>query len=102
MADITNDRVKGMATIPVLYGMDGAARWVLLFTAVHGFLAIIFAAALGPIAAGGFALGFLLLLVANYRILKGKTADAAMRVLPLFHASLLIYIVAIIADAVVP
>ncbi|WP_241648100.1 UbiA family prenyltransferase [Methanoculleus taiwanensis] len=102
LADITNDRAKGMATIPVLYGMSGAARWVLLFTVAHGLLAVIFAWALGPIAAGGFALGFTLLILANYRILSGKTAGAAMRALPLFHASLLIYIVAIITAAVVP
>lgn len=102
LADVTNDRAKGMATIPVLYGMGGAVRWVLLFTAAHGLLAVIFARALGPLAAGGFALGYALLILANYRILNGKTAGAAMQALPLFHASLLIYIVVIIAAAVVP
>ncbi|MEN6342934.1 MAG: UbiA family prenyltransferase, partial [Methanospirillum sp.] len=30
IADITNDRARGLQTIPVLYGMTGAARWVLV------------------------------------------------------------------------
>jgi 4-hydroxybenzoate polyprenyltransferase len=99
MADISNDRARGLATIPVLYGMAGASRWVLGFTAIHAAAAIVFAATLGPIASAGFILGLILLAAANTRILGQKSDDAAMRALPLFHASLLVYVVAVIAAA---
>ena len=96
IADIENDRARGMATIPVLYGMGGAARWVLGFSAVHGVMALILGIALGPVALAGFAAGIILLGVANYLVFAG----AAMRALPLVHATLIIYAVAIIAAAV--
>ncbi len=85
-----------MATIPVLYGMRGAARWVLAFSVVHGALALILGLALGPVALAGFAAGIILLGVANYLVFAG----AAMRALSLVHATLIIYAVAIIAAAV--
>jgi 4-hydroxybenzoate polyprenyltransferase len=100
MADIVNDQARGLATVPVLYGMAGAARWVLGFTLVHAVLAFAFGATLGPVAAAGFAIGLALLAAANARILRQKSSDAAMWALPLFHASLLAYVAAIIAQAV--
>jgi 4-hydroxybenzoate polyprenyltransferase len=99
MADVVNDKARGLATIPVLYGMGGAARWVLGNTLVHAVLAIVFAATLGVIAAAGFAVGLALLAAANARIVRQKSDGAAMRALPLFHASLLVYVAAIIAEA---
>jgi len=99
IADIVNDRARGMATIPVLYGMKGAAAWVLGFSLVHAVMALIFGLALGPIALAGFAVGIVLLGMANYLVLRGKSADAAMRALPLMHATVIVYAVAIIASA---
>ncbi|KDE55830.1 UbiA family prenyltransferase [Methanoculleus sp. MH98A] len=115
IADIENDRARGMATIPsltfgltgsapedptpVLYGMRSAGAWVLGFSAIHAGMALVFGLALGPIAIAGFAMGLILLGAANYLILSGKSADAAMRALPLMHASLLVYAAAIIAGA---
>jgi len=37
--------------------------------------------------------------MANYLVLRGKSADAAMRALPLMHATVIVYAVAIIASA---
>ncbi|MDV2481170.1 prenyltransferase [Methanoculleus sp. Wushi-C6] len=115
IADIENDRARGMATIPsltfgltgsapenptpVLYGMRGAALWVLGFSAAHAVMAVVFALVLGPVAAAGFAVALLLIAAANALILRGKSADAAMRALPLMHASLLVEAAAIIAAA---
>jgi 4-hydroxybenzoate polyprenyltransferase len=98
MADVKNDRVKGMKTIPVLYDMRGTAYWVLIFSALHIASAIVFVNILGTIALIGFSISFLLLTVANYRILSGKSADAAMKVLPMFHVSMLIYALSIIVE----
>ena len=100
IADIVNDRARGMATVPVLYGMKGAAVWVFGFSAVHAGMALVFGLALGPIAVAGFAVGLILLGAANYLILRGKSPAAAMRALPLIHATLIIYAAAMIAVAV--
>ncbi|MEN6513291.1 UbiA family prenyltransferase [Methanoculleus sp.] len=99
IADVANDRARGMATVPVLYGMAGAARWVLGFSAVHGAIALVFALTLGPVAIAGFAAGLTLLGAANYIILRGKSPAAAMRALPLVHIAVVVYAVAIIAAA---
>ncbi|WP_366515146.1 UbiA family prenyltransferase [Methanoculleus sp.] len=116
IADVVNDRARGMATVPsltfgltgsapedptpVLYGMKGAIFWVLGFSAVHAVMALVFGLALGPITLAGFAAGLVLLATANHLILRGKSPEAAMRALPLMHASLLVYAAAIIAGAV--
>ncbi len=100
IADITNDRARGMATVPVLYGMRGAAVWVLGFSAVHAAIALVFGLTLGPVTLAGFAVGLVLLGAANYLILQGKSPAAAMRALPLIHATVIVYAIAIIAGVV--
>lgn len=100
IADIRNDRARGMATIPVLYGMKGAVAWTLGFSAVHAAIALVFGLALGPITIAGFSAGLILLGAANYIVLREKSPGAAIRALPLMHASLLVYAIAIIAGAV--
>jgi len=96
MADETNDRVKDMKTIPVLYSMRGTSYWVLLFSVIHFVTATVFLTVLGTIELAGFSVSFVLLILANYKILSGKTADSAMKALPLFHVSMLIYAISII------
>jgi len=116
IADIANDRARGMATIPnltfgltgsapedptpVLYGMKGAIAWVVGFSAVHAAMALVFGLALGPVTLAGFVAGLALLGIANGLIIRGKSPEAAMRALPLMHASLLVYAAAIIVGAV--
>jgi len=100
IADVANDRARGMATIPVLYGMRGAVLWVLGFAAVHAAMALVFGLTLGPVALAGFAAGLILLGAATGLILRGKSPAAAMRALPLIHATLIVYAAAIIAAVV--
>jgi len=97
LADVTNDKAKEMKTIPVLYGLKGTAYWVLIFTVFHIVAAIVFANILGLVSFVGFGIGFFLLIVANYKILIGKNAESAMKSLPLFHVTMLIYSITIIA-----
>ena len=101
LADVTNDQAKDMKTIPVLYGLKGTAYWVLIFTVFHIIAAIVFANILGLISFVGFGIGFFLLIVANYKILIGKNAEAAMKSLPLFHVTMLIYSITIIATYII-
>ena len=101
ISDVVNDRAKDLKTIPVLYGMKGTTYWILLFSMLHIVAAIIFLTVLGTLAIVGFAIGFLLLSIGNYIILKGKSAAAGMKALPLFHVTMLIYSISIILFYVV-
>ena len=100
LIDVENDRARGMNTPATLYGLSGTAIWICAFTALHAVLALVFAMRLGWIARAGFLIGLALLAVANAVILKNRTPDAALKVLPLFHVTMLIYAGSIALDAV--
>jgi 4-hydroxybenzoate polyprenyltransferase len=99
LIDVENDKARGMRSVTVLYGVDGTARWVLLFTAVHFVTATIFAAYLGWYVLIGFVIGFALLVIANRAIRKGMTPEATMKVLPFFHVTMLVYSLSLIIVA---
>jgi 4-hydroxybenzoate polyprenyltransferase len=99
LVDVTNDRARGMRTVPLLYGTRAGILWVAGFTALHGLTALLFAGVLGPVARGGLLVGFLLLVVANAVILRDGTPEAAMRVLPLFHLAMVVYAVGMVLGA---
>ena len=101
LADIVNDQAKGLNTIPTLYGMKATAYWVLAFTIFHFVIAAIFLTVIGLWAIIGFAVSFVLLTLGNVIILKGKSAQAAIKALPLFHLSMLIYAITVIANYLV-
>jgi len=96
ISDVVNDHVKDLKTIPVLYGMKGTSYWILLFSMLHIVAAILFLTVLETLAIAGFTLGFVLLSIGNYIILKGKSAASGMKALPLFHLTMLIYAISII------
>jgi len=98
IADVANDRVKEMKTIPVLYGMKGTVYWVLIFSLLHVVAATVFLNVLGTVSLVGFILGFVLLAISNYIILTGKSAVSGMKALPLFHVTMLIYAISIILE----
>jgi 4-hydroxybenzoate polyprenyltransferase len=100
LIDIANDQVRGMKTIPILYGINATAFWVAGFLFIHGITALPFLSRLGWIARIGILNGLILLALAGVVILREKTADAGLKVLPLFHVAMLIYAVSIILDAV--
>ncbi len=101
IADITNDRARGLKTIPVLYGMTGAARWVLIFALLHAVAAILFAAVLGPIARVGLVAGLVCVMVASIGLLRHPEESAGLRLLPLFHLAMALYAIGIVIDYVV-
>lgn len=98
LIDAKNDEAKQMKTIPVLYGMKNTTYWIGLFSGIHFVTTMIFLNSLERAALAGFAVGLFLLTIANSIILNEKTADAGMKVLPLFHISMLIYALSIIAQ----
>ncbi len=99
LIDAENDKARGMRSVTVLFGVAGTARWVLLFTAVHFVTATIFVAYLGWYVLIGFVIGFALLVIANRAIRKGMTPQATMKVLPLFHVTMLVYSLTLIIVA---
>jgi len=87
--------------VPLLTSLDGAAYWIAGFTAVHIVTAAIFMARPGWIARAGIIAGLVLILYANSVILKERTPDAALRVLPCFHAAMVLYAGGIVLGALV-
>ena len=99
IADVTNDRARGLKTIPVLYGMTGAARWVLAFALLHAAAAVLFAAVLGPIARAGLVAGLACVMVATIGLLRRPEESTGLRLLPLFHLAMALYAGGIVVDA---
>ncbi|MBU7015476.1 MAG: UbiA family prenyltransferase [Theionarchaea archaeon] len=98
IADTINDQAKGLKTIPVLYGAKGTAYWVLGFTILHVSIAPFFLREVGNIALASLGITSVLLGIVNYSVLKEKSPQAGLRVLPLIHMTMLIYGISIIAS----
>jgi len=98
LADIRNDKARNVKTVTVLYGTEGTARWILLFTLLHFGMAPLFLIRLGSIALGGFLIAFCLLIIANCIVMGGKNPESGLRALPLFHLAMILYAAAIILD----
>ncbi len=96
--DLENDRVRGMKSIAVLYGAKGAMYWVTGFTLLHFFTAIFFLRELGTVAHYGFLAGFVILAGSNLYLWKEKSPGSGMKILPVYHGTLVIYAVSIILD----
>ncbi|MGB9940530.1 prenyltransferase [Methanosarcina sp.] len=96
--DLKNDRARGMKSITVLYGEKGTMYWITGFKALHFLAAAFFLRELGNIALYGFFAGFILLTGSNLYLWKEKSTAAGLRVLPIFHGTLVIYAVSIILD----
>lgn len=100
LVDLKNDLSRGLQTVTTLYGEHGTAVWVLGFTIINAVTAILFMTVLGTIARAGLVLGLLLLAVANAVIQRKNTPEGALRALPLFHLTMIVYAGSIILDSV--
>ena len=101
LIDMVNDKVRGMNTIPTLFSLNCTAYWIAGFTAVHILTALIFMTRLGWIARIGICAGLVLLLYANAVILKDRSPDAALKVLPCFHVAMMLYALGIAIGSLV-
>jgi 4-hydroxybenzoate polyprenyltransferase len=89
-----------MKTVTTLYGISGTVLWIAGCTGIHVVTALLFMTRLGWIARGGIFLGLCLLATATAVINKNRTPDTALKVLPLFHVTMLIYALSIGLDSV--
>lgn len=100
LADFANDQARGMKSLAVLYGIKGTLYWITGFTLVHFLFGAFFIKEILNTGLHdfiyGFLLGFLLLLGANIYLLRKKSPEAGLKMLPFFHGTLLIYVVSII------
>lgn len=96
--DINNDIARNLKTIPTLYGVQNTKYWILGFTVLHLAAAAWFYNALGGILVYTFVAGMIILLVVNLLIQRGKTPAEWLKALPLFHATLFVYMVSLIAN----
>jgi 4-hydroxybenzoate polyprenyltransferase len=101
LIDVANDRVRGMSTLPILFDIPRTTVWILGFTIIHAMMAFLFMSRLEWIGRFGIVAGLCLLVIANIVILKKKTPDAALRVLPLFHLAMILYAGGIVAGALI-
>lgn len=103
LGDYENDKAKNLKTITTLYGIKGNIRWVAFFTLINiGFAILLLIFKLGMVALIGFMLPFALLITANILLYKNQTPSTALKILPMYHASLLIYILSIIFNSIFP
>jgi 4-hydroxybenzoate polyprenyltransferase len=91
MIDETNDRARGLRTIPTIYDAERTTSWIAGFTVIHAMMASLFITRLGLVAQAGIYAGLVLLVIANIVILKYRTPHAALKVLPLFHVAMVLY-----------
>jgi len=99
LIDEANDRARGLRTIPTLYDAERTCYWIAGFTIIHAMMAVLFISRLDLIAQAGICAGLVLLVIANIVILKYRTPDAALKVLPLFHGAMVLYAGGICAGA---
>jgi 4-hydroxybenzoate polyprenyltransferase len=101
LIDEVNDRARGLRTIPIIYDTERTVYWITGFTVIHIMMASLFITRLGLVAKGGVIAGLLLLIIANIVILRNRTAEAALKVLPLFHIAMICYAGGIVAEALI-
>ena len=103
LGDYDNDKAKNLKTITTLYGIKGNIKWITCFTIIQiGFATLLVFFKLGFIALIGFTLSFIILITANIILIKNQSPNTAIKMLPRYHASLLIYILSIIFNAIFP
>ena len=96
-----NDRARELKTIPTIYDTERTAYWIAGCTVIHVMMAFLFLTRLGLVARAGIVAGLVLLVIANVVILKKRTPDATLKVLPLFHIAMVLYAGGIAAGALI-
>jgi 4-hydroxybenzoate polyprenyltransferase len=101
LIDEVNDRARGLRTIPTIYDAERTVYWIAGFTVIHIMMACLFITRLGLVGRSGVLGGLVLLVIANIVILKNKTPEATLKVLPLFHIAMVCYAGGIVAGALI-
>jgi len=100
LIDEESDRLRGLRTIPTIYDAGRTRIWIAGFTVIHAMMAVLFLTRLTFIGRAGVYAGIVLLVAANFIILRYKTPDAGVKALPLFHIAMVLYTGGICAGAI--
>lgn len=90
LADYKNDQARKLCSVTNMYGIKGTLVWIVFFTIIHVITATIFIARINPQAWYGFGISYLLIIFVAWYIVKNKTPQASLKVLPLMHVSMAI------------
>ena len=96
--DTVNDKVRGLMTIPILYGTKSTTTWIHFFTLLHIFGAFNFIGNMvSQVAVYGIILGCIILIAGNIFINRASSSLQWLKALPTFHVAMLIYTTSMIA-----
>lgn len=98
LVDLRNDTARRLKSVTALYGPRGTAHWILSSTLLHVLVSPLLLRQMGALAPVGFSVGFCLLGLANYKIVRQKSPQAGLAALPLFHLAMAAYVSAIVLD----
>ncbi len=103
LADYENDQAKQLKTVTVLYGLKINVFWISIATLLNiSMIPILYIFLdLGFIMLGGAIAAAVILTLANILIIIKRSTKISLKVLTMFHVSLLIYCVTIITDCAI-
>ena len=96
--DYRNDVARDLKTIPVIYGVKNTKYWITCFAVLHLIVTNQFFKHIGGIMGYSFVAGSALLFAVNLLVWRGETPGDWLKALPLFHITLLLYMVSMIAN----
>jgi len=99
LSDYNNDLVRKMNMVTTIYGTYGNMLWIAFFTILHLTLGSLHIINRGGVTFLGLGLALLILPYINLRLRKNTTPEEALRVVPLFHMSMLVYMLTMILDS---
>ncbi|HPR42174.1 MAG TPA: UbiA family prenyltransferase [Candidatus Methanofastidiosa archaeon] len=99
LSDHHNDIERKMNTVTTMYGRDGNWKWIASFVALHLVLGLPHVVNRGGVAYIGYVFALFTLPYICKRLRTDTTPEEAHRVIPVFHATLLVYMLTMIAGA---
>ncbi|MFN2226087.1 MAG: UbiA family prenyltransferase, partial [Anaerolineae bacterium] len=98
LADLENDRARGLKSVAVLLGTRGTALWIVAASAAQVLVSPLLLAHVGAVGQAGIVAGFGVLAAAAYVVWRGQDRAAALKALPLLHLTMALYVGLIILD----
>jgi 4-hydroxybenzoate polyprenyltransferase len=98
LVDVENDVARGMRTVTTMYGLRGTAVWITVMAAAHLAVSVFFIQSFRSPARFGFVVAAGLLIFVTAAIVRRPSPARGLAVLPVFHATLFVYLVSMYAD----
>jgi len=99
LSDHHNDIVRKMNTVTIMYGRHGNLTWILVFILLHLSLGLPHVVNIGGFVYAAYGFACLMLAYIFNRLKKETTPEEAHRVVPMFHLTMLVYMLSMMAQA---